>query len=435
MNILVIGQCTLQWGRMEFGNIGNYYIIEPFFRELHRTFPSSQIQTTMQMSQRFCQEEDIFVLPMDLYYGWRDEELELAKAELCQSEKWKITGKLAQSTPYLDAVMWADFVIDFSGDMWGDNANLVGPDRFEVGMIKDLIAQNLKKRVFMLAGSPGPFSSPRTKNLARHVYANFDLVINREPISTQLLAEQGFDMSRTATLACPAFLFEPASGPSINGLLQLEGLVQSKRSKPIVGFILCGWNFEIGPFDRWPREDCEYIKFIENIEYLTEELGVQVCLMSHSNGFDIPPASFRLKHGRDYQVIKQLQKILLKRGISNSFFTLDRVYDAWETKAIIGTFDMLVSGRIHAAVAGLSQFVPTVVIDYGHAPKAHKLLGFLTVTDMVEYIADAFKGDDMKIKIAQCWNNRTEIRRKLSMHMPKVQELARQNFSRLRCLV
>ena len=30
MNILVIGQTTMQIGRMEFGNIGNYYIIEPF---------------------------------------------------------------------------------------------------------------------------------------------------------------------------------------------------------------------------------------------------------------------------------------------------------------------------------------------------------------------------------------------------------------------
>lgn len=30
MKVFVIGQCTLHWGRMEFGNIGNYYIVEPF---------------------------------------------------------------------------------------------------------------------------------------------------------------------------------------------------------------------------------------------------------------------------------------------------------------------------------------------------------------------------------------------------------------------
>ena len=54
-NIFVIGQCTLHWGRMEFGNIGNYYIIEPFFRELHRVFPQANIKTTFQMSDGFCE--------------------------------------------------------------------------------------------------------------------------------------------------------------------------------------------------------------------------------------------------------------------------------------------------------------------------------------------------------------------------------------------
>jgi len=34
-NILLIGTIgTLHWGRMEFGNIGNYYIIEPFGKRI-----------------------------------------------------------------------------------------------------------------------------------------------------------------------------------------------------------------------------------------------------------------------------------------------------------------------------------------------------------------------------------------------------------------
>jgi len=41
---------------MEFGNIGNYYIIEPFIRELYKVFPNSSIKTTMQMSERLCKE-------------------------------------------------------------------------------------------------------------------------------------------------------------------------------------------------------------------------------------------------------------------------------------------------------------------------------------------------------------------------------------------
>lgn len=431
MKILVIGQCTLHWGRMEFGNIGNYYIIEPFFRELHHCYPNAVIRTTMQMSERFCQKENVTCLPLDLYYAWRDNELELASRELRLSEKIKCTGYCNETTPYLEAVKWADLIIDFSGDIWGDNANFLGKDRFEVGLIKALIAQNLGKPTAMLAGSPGPFSLAKTKALAKKVYSQFDLVTNREPTSTSLLAKQGFDTSKTVDLSCPAFLFEPAKSDAINDLLKREGLLPLHREKPKVGFILCGWNFARGPFDLWPRDDSDYIKFAESVETITEKLGAQVYLMSHANGFDIPPAPFRLKHGRDYPIAKQLQAVLTRRNIAKDVICLDGVYDAWQTKAIIATFDMLVSGRVHAAVAGLSQSVPTVIIDYGHEPKAHKLKGFATVAGVGDYVANPNHSNDLCDKIEMCWGRRQELKAFLDYCMPEVKERARQNFRQL----
>ena len=74
MNILLIGQTTLHWGRMEFGNMGNFYIIEPFVRELHRIFPDAVIKTTLQMTEQFCAKENIQVLPFEYYYAFRDDE-------------------------------------------------------------------------------------------------------------------------------------------------------------------------------------------------------------------------------------------------------------------------------------------------------------------------------------------------------------------------
>lgn len=435
MNILVIGQCTLHWGRMEFGNIGNYYIIEPFFRELHRCFPNADIRTTMQMTDRFCQQDKVTSLPMELYYAWRSDELTLAMHELQISETFKAKGFSHETTPYIEAIKWADLVIDFSGDIWGDNANFLGNDRFEVGLIKDLIAQNMGKPTAMLVGSPGPFSIPKTNVLAKKVYSQFDLVTNREPISTSLLAAEGFDTTKTVDLACPAFLFEPAALSDITELLEREQLLSSQRKKPIVGFILCGWNFESGPFDRWPRDDSDYTKFAESVELISEKLGAQVCLMSHANGFDVPPAPFRLKHGRDYPIAKQLQAIVERRGIAKNVICLDGIYDAWQTKAIVGTFDMLVSGRVHAAVAALSQSVPTLIIDYGHEPKAHKLNGFATVAGMSEYVANPSNNNDLDEKIKACWQQRHNIRTFLDQRIPVVKELARQNFTRLKDIV
>lgn len=430
MNILLIGQCSLHWGRMEFGNVGNYYIIEPFMRELHKAFPGSRVKTTLQMSERFCQDEKVEVLPMELYYGWKETDLTNALIELGSAEIFSKTGFLPQITPYISAVLESDLVIDFSGDIWGDNANFLGKDRFLVGLIKDRVAQLLGKKTVMLAGSPGPFEEQTTLAFAQEVYKNFDLVTNRESISIGLLRDGGFDVSKTKSLACPAFLFEPLEEEDGNKIAD-EVLEAASIDKPKVGFILCGWNFTTGPFDKWPRPDEDYVIFAEAVEYLTEELGCKVYLLSHSNGFPIPPAPFELNHGRDYQVSKQLEKVLLDRGISKDFEMIERVNDAWETKAVIKHLDMLVSGRIHGAVAGLSQYVPTVIVDYGHPPKAHKLKGFALEAGSEDYIADPAVERDIIKKIKAAWDNRVSYRQELINQIPTAKSKAVQSFVEL----
>ncbi|MCU5787477.1 hypothetical protein B27N_02480 [Alcanivorax marinus] len=417
---------------MEFGNIGNYYIIEPFVRELHRVYPGCEIRTTFQMSERFCIDERVTVLPMELYYGWTGDDLVQARKEIEIASEFLKTGKLVKHTPYIDEVLWADLVIDFSGDIWGDNADFLGNDRFEVGLLKDRIPQLMGKRTVMLAGSPGPFGNQKLKDLAQVVYKSFDLVTNREPLSTGLLEMEGFDCSNTLSLACPAFLFESSYNQNVDQVVDRIKNFNGQASKPVVGFILCGWNFENGPFDKWPRQDDDFESFAEVIEYISEELGARVCLMSHSNGFDIPPAPFKLKHGRDYPIAKQLQEVVMKRGIAKEVIALDGLYDAWETKAIIGTMDMLVSGRVHAAVAGLSQHVPTVIIDYGHEPKAHKLRGFAAVSNAETYVVDPSLKGELKRGVKACWENAKAYKAFLKAHMPTVRKQAKAHFDLLK---
>ena len=60
MRILITGQCTLHWGRLEYGNIGNYYITETSVRELRRVFPNAEIVTTFQMTGDFCRRDRIY---------------------------------------------------------------------------------------------------------------------------------------------------------------------------------------------------------------------------------------------------------------------------------------------------------------------------------------------------------------------------------------
>src|SRR5690606_20065962 len=109
-------------------------------------------------------------------------------------------------------------------------------------------------------------------------------------------------------------------------------------------------------------------------------------------------------------------------------------YNAWETKAILGCFDMVVSGRVHAAVGAMSQTIPTVIIDYGHEPKAHKLKGFAIVADQVEYLAQPTQDDDIFNKMISVWQHRAKIQQHLQSSIPKVKNLAQKNFTLLRNL-
>ena len=430
MKILLIGQTTLHWGRMEYGNIGNFYIIEPFIRELHKSFPNAEISTTLQMSDRFIEEEKIKVLPMSLYYSW-DNDKAKAEEEINIVENYLKTGFFSKMTPYIEAVQEADLIIDFSGDIWGDNANFLGVDRFYVGLLKNKIPQLLGKTNVMLAGSPGPFSNKDTYELAKEVYKNFDLVTNRESLSRKILQKNEFDLSKTVDLACPAFLFETRKQTSIFEVFEKQKI--NNLNNRNVGFIVCGWNFLEGTFDKEKRDDNEFQIFVEAVEYL-DSLGANVFLMSHSNGFVPGKKPFELIHGRDFPIAQQLYKILQSNDNVTNVYLLEGIYDAWTTKSIIGSFDMLVSGRVHGAVAGLSQNIPTVIIDYGHEPKAHKLKGFAIEASAEEYVADPASKNDLINKIDKCWNNLSQYKLQLEKTIPLTKEKAKKNFSLLKSL-
>ncbi len=429
--IFLIGQCTLHWGRMEHGNLGNYAIIEPLIRELHRVFRDAEIVTTFQMSDEFNERERVTKLEMGLYYSWGRFDLLRAIYEVTASIIFRNHLPNFLSTQFIKEVRRSELVIDFSGDIWGENADLVGKHRFIVGLFKDLTAQFLGKKTAMIAGSPGPFNGSLTTQLARYVFAKFDLVTNRESVSTILLEKNNFSTKHTYSLACPAFLFQPAEEQEMREIYVHERI---EESRPLVGFIVCGWNMTKGPFGLWPREDSEYYFFADAVEHIVRSYHCTVLLLSHNNGF-IPPPNFRITEGRDHQILHQLYSVLEKRGTTENVRKLDGLYSMGQTKAIIGKLDMLISGRIHAAVSGFTQYIPTVVLDYGHEPKAHKLKGFTELAGMREYMADPSRRDDLLAKIDLCWQNRVSVKEHLIRTIPQVQEKARKNFDLLQPLL
>lgn len=439
--IFVTGLCSLHWGRLQYGNIGNYYIIEPLFRQLHRVFPQAEIVTTFQMTEDFVQRENITVLPLQLYYAWEDGDLENARREYETVLRDRLIIPQESMTPYMCSVLESDVIINVSGDMWGDNAEHVGRRRFWVDLYKMRTAQLLGKSTVLFAGTPGPFSDNAAREFAKETYANFSLVINREPTSTQNMQEWGFCSTHVKDFACPAFLYEPQLAPEdTERLTMLLRNLKSEQNIPLVGFTIGGFNMPVGPYDMWPREDSQYDVFATAIEELVNTLGTKVVLISHTNGFELPP-HFKLINGRDYPILKQLEQVVRRRGKLKDPKRLvclgeNGPYLPDMTKSIIGQFDLMVTGRVHASVAAISQYVPTVFITYEKSfIPSTKMYGFSSLAGVGEFVCEPGDQAAMLQKIHMCFDERASVKQRLQKRIPEVKMLAEQAFDEIAAVV
>ncbi|MGI6455389.1 MAG: polysaccharide pyruvyl transferase family protein [bacterium] len=151
--------------------------------------------------------------------------------------------------------------------------------------------------------------------------------------------------------------------------------------------------------------------------------------MSHQNATD---NSGKMIRGNDHRIIEKLLKLADYSLYDNRLFTLSDLYDAAESKTIISTFDILMSGRIHGAVQGLSQGIPTAIIDYGHEPKAHKLKGFAQVYQVNELLCDPNSEESMINSFKSLYYGKETIRKNLDDILPAVKLLAQNNFHLLK---
>jgi colanic acid/amylovoran biosynthesis protein len=280
-------------------------------------------------------------------------------------------------------------------------------------------------------GSPGPFSWLWRRVIARFVLNKVDMITNRDPISSEILKEIGINKNRIYNTACPAFLFSPREKTDAEKILLEEKLLPKIR--PLVILIICGWNMPKKPFYKVPREKWELIPFVELVKYILNRTDADILLMSHQNRTD---DNGNLIQGNDHAIISQLFELLKEETVDlKRIRRLQHLYDAASSKSIIGSADVLISGRIHGAVAGLSQCIPTLIIDYGHDPKAHKLSGFAKLLGIEACVCNPGSSEDMIRKFESCWIKKEEITEYLEVKIPHIKEKAKENFSLLKKVV
>jgi len=432
--ILVTGMTSLRSGAMESDNLGNFVIIEPLFRSLREEFPASEIQTTLQLSDQFAAESKVEVLRVRSFYeyDWRNS-VGLVW-QLMVSLLWRAMLALKIDLVFilagsarLKALLENDLIVDFSGDMFGDNS--LNQHHFLAGAATPVLASLLGKTAVSVASSPGPFSSKLSIYLAKFSLERFDLVAVREPVSLQLLHDAGFAGDKFQMYPCFSFGFRPSGALADEVLSEKEpGLYSSSR--PLTGIILSNLNMMSPPPSKWPRQDEEYEPFVQLATHLVREKKSRVCFLSHRNKIS---KSGRPSPGSDHSIITRVME-LLPGDVRNQAFMIDNIYDAATMNKLIGRFDVLVSGRIHGAVQGIMQCIPTLVIDYGMEPKAHKLKGFTLLCGLNGYLCEPNDVEQLKKLLDQLWEQRSQITEVLKTSVPNLVQQSHEVWGRVRDL-
>lgn len=432
--ILVTGLCTLHWGRLQYGNIGNYYIVEPLVRLLHKYFPEYEIVTTFQMDDAFIQTEKVTVLPMELYYAWRGEtDVIEAHQDVETAEKY-LQQQESELTPWLETIKDSEYLINVSGDMWGDNAEHVGHNRFLVDCLKMKAAQLMGCKTVLYAVTPGPFSDLNTRALAREVFSSFKKVFIREKVSEENLKKWGFGTDNVTWAPCPSYLFQKNEQYTSVWTQKIEKI--HGHGRKVLGLTFGGFNMPCGPYDMWPREPEQYEVFINLAEHIISQLNADIVLFSHTNGFEQPP-HFKLILGRDFVILKQFYELLLEKNsaYAKRIILINEPLLPCDMKKVIGELDMLVTGRVHASVAAASQCVPTVYMEYDQRViYSDKMSGFSSQIGMERFVC--VPGDLSKLleNVTECYENMEQIQQQLHVVIPEIQQQAEYAYEVIRTI-
>ena len=415
--------------------LGNAAILIPMPALFRSYFPDVQICTTIQLTEEFCMKYGMIRLPAPRKISPRFVNIMFRLMrppfDFVRSLMWRLLkNKIGLNLSFLiEGGIFKDLadsevILDFNGDIFPTDSHpaLVLMHVFEIAALS-----NIGIPIVGFISSPGPFKSPFHRLVSRFKFRYVSLFLNREPISSELMRQLGIQKPIVNT-ACPAFLLKPVATEVAREILINEGI--NLNGNPLVGITLCGYNLHSQRTWRKPHNFDDVDQYVPMLRYLLEKIGATVFLLPHV--YRLNPYTVGAEHinGPDYDILLHLFKKANGEKYEGRLRLIDGKYSPAQAKGMIGQCDMFISGRLHAAVAAMSQGVPTVLLGYGHKHK-----GFARLLDQEEQVYFGRNSEELVSYIAKAWENRDNISEILLSRMVRVEELVKLNFEIIREIV
>ncbi len=254
------------------------------------------------------------------------------------------------------------------------------------------VAENLCKKVTVLANGIGPISHEPNRKRAASVVSRAEYVSVRDRESAEELLSLGITKEKITLTADPAFLIRPASDHSLSRVISSVGL-DGKRF-----FAVSVRPLHISRFDS--------AKISSADEHYLAEIRKFCTVFSQKTG--LVPLIVPMQKTQDLPVCDHLIDSLASDGVKAYKYIPD---SAPLLIAVLGKAEFLVGMRLHSVIFASSVGCPVIGLSYD--PKVSAMMAELGQ----KYSVDITRGDDFADALAgyaeEITANRDEISRLL----------------------
>ena len=322
---------------------------------------------------------------------------------------------VANSTPWIRALVDAEFVGDIhGGDSFSDIYGLKG---LTLTFAMDWTVLLVKGRMVQFPQTYGPYKSWLARFYARFLLKRSSVIIARDLRSQKVASEL---VPNREILLSPDVAFSlEAIRPTV---VELDPVWQGPVPEKIIGINVNGLMYNGGYTGKnMFGLKLDYAAFLpELVTALLRESPGEIWLVPHTFAPDDdvesdPAASRKL---RDFLPVELRQRVRI----------VNRDYDQYEIKGVIGQCDFFVGSRMHACIAALSQGVPCVGVAY-----SMKFAGVFESVGMESWVVDGrdTATTEAVARIVQHYRERDSVRDGLRLRAQAARTKLREVFASL----
>lgn len=304
-----------------FKNRGDQLMIQSVVEQLSARYPSAQL---LVKRDAFLQDPS-YCISHKLY------PLELSQSRIKTSRLYKSVVNFLLRGEWMVTPDDVDVILDCRGYHLADWR--INGQRY-VDYLKAYYKRFTKhgRRLVFLPQAFGPFENPYSRQAMQLVYSQADYIFAREQVSLNYLKELFPESQKIGISPDFTCLLSPQLHPSVI-LSEKDYVVIIPNAKMIEQ----GEN----------GMDSRYIDYLTRITKYLRERGEKVVLLNHEGE-------------KDERLLRTINA-----NVDNKLPILTNL-SGGDIKAVIGGAKLLLSGRFHGVVSGLTQGVPTLCTGWSH---------------------------------------------------------------------